>query len=185
MVAVIGNGGSAATASHIACDLGKTILGHKAPRTIAQRFKVMAMTDNMPLVTAWANDENYDSVFAEQLRPWIGQGDIVIAISASGNSPNIIEGVRIARQLGAYTIGFLGFQGGKVADMVDLPIVVRSENYGYIEDLHMMFGHMVTAYIKKLLHAGTENGVVEKQHLFPATQEFHSQFAEEANTAAD
>lgn len=150
LVALMGNGGSAATASHIACDLGKTIFGH-TPSAGGQRFKVMALTDNMPLMTAWANDVSYQSVFAEQLRPWLRANDVVIAISASGNSPNIVEGVKLAREMGAYTVGFLGFDGGQVSKLVDLALVIHSTNYGYVEDLHMIFGHMVTAYIKERL----------------------------------
>jgi D-sedoheptulose 7-phosphate isomerase len=183
LVAVIGNGGSAATASHLACDLGKTILG-SAPLSVERRFKVMALTDNMPLVTAWANDENYDSVFAEQLKPWLRKDDVVIAISASGNSANVVEGVKVARQMGACTIGFLGFDGGKVAKMVDHPIIVHSNNYGYIEDLHMMFGHMVTAYIKRRLELenGLERSLERDHNIF---SRHSSQLAKEAAVAAD
>ena len=183
LVAVIGNGGSAATASHLACDLGKTILG-SAPQSVERRFKVMALTDNMPLVTAWANDENYDTVFAEQLKPWLRKDDVLIAISASGNSANVVEGVKVARQMGAYTIGFLGFDGGKVAKMVDYPITVHSNNYGYIEDLHMMFGHMVTAYIKRRLES--ENGVERSSERDQSIFSKHpSQLAKEVAVAAD
>lgn len=184
LVMIIGNGGSAATASHLACDLGKTILGND-PQSVNRRFRAMALTDNMPLMTAWANDVNYNTVFAEQMKPWVRRNDLVIAVSASGNSANIVEAVKTARQLGAYTIGFLGFDGGKVAKLVDLPIIVRSDNYGYIEDLHMMFGHMVTAYIKNGLHARVENGVAEKPGLFAVTKGIYPPFGEDVNVAAD
>lgn len=184
VVMIVGNGGSAATASHLACDLGKTILG-KDPQTVNKRFKAMALTDNMPLVTAWANDVNYHTIFAEQMKPWVRRDDLVIAISASGNSANIVEAVKAAREMGAYTIGFLGFDGGKVARLVDLPIVVRSDNYGYIEDLHMMFGHMVTAYIKNLLHARVENGAAEKPGLFTMKPMVQAPFPDEISAAAD
>jgi D-sedoheptulose 7-phosphate isomerase len=176
LVAVIGNGGSAATASHLACDLGKTILG-SAPQSVERRFKVLALTDNMPLVTAWANDEDYDTVFAEQLKPWLRKGDVVIAISASGNSANVVEGVKIAQQMGACTIGFLGFDGGKVGKMVDHPIIVRSNNYGYIEDLHMMFGHMVTACIRRRLDI--ENG------LEPSSEQEHNLFSKQPSKTSN
>lgn len=148
LIALMGNGGSAATASHIACDFGKTILGDQFHRT---RFRVMSLTDNVPGISAWANDVGYDTIFAEQIRAWINPGDIVIAISGSGNSPNILRGIEAAKQQGAFTIGLLGFNGGQAASMVDLPVIVRSTNYGYIEDMHMMFGHLITAYIREII----------------------------------
>ncbi len=148
LVVLMGNGGSAATASHIACDLGKTILGNTPGRT---RFRVMSLTDNVPGLTAWANDVGYEAVFAEPLQTWIQPEDVVIAISGSGNSPNILEGIRVARSLGAYTIGLLGFEGGEARLLVDLPVVVPRSNYGIVEDLHMVFGHLITAYIRETL----------------------------------
>ncbi len=148
LVVLMGNGGSAATASHIACDLSKTILGDELGRT---RFRVMSLTDNVPGLTAWANDVGYEAIFAEPLRTWLQPEDVVIAISGSGNSPNILEGIRVAKSLGAYTIGLLGFEGGEARLLVDLPVVVPHSNYGIIEDLHMVFGHLVTAYIRETL----------------------------------
>lgn len=150
LVAIVGNGGSAATASHMACDLSKTILGsdHSTSR---RRFRVMAMTDNVPLMTAWANDASYKVVFSEQIKSWVRAGDLVLVISASGNSPNICEAAKTARSLGAQTVGFLGFDGGQARELVDVAVVVPSDNYGYVEDLHMMLGHLVTAYIREIL----------------------------------
>lgn len=156
LVAIMGNGGSAATASHMACDLGKTILGDNLGRG---RFRVLSLTDNAASVSAWANDVGYETIFAQQLRSWLTPGDVVIAISGSGNSENICEGVQTARSIGAYTIGLLGFSGGQVASLVDLPVIVPSDNYGHIEDLHMMFGHLVTAYIRETLNI-RENGIL-------------------------
>jgi D-sedoheptulose 7-phosphate isomerase len=158
LVAVIGNGGSAATASHIVCDLGKTILGSDV-EPACRRFRVMAMTDNTPLLTAWANDVDYDSVFAEQVRCWVRPGDLVIAISGSGNSVNICRALQTSREIGATTIGFLGFDGGKAKDLVDVCVHVCSRNYGFVEDIHAIFGHMVTAYIK---------GELARERLTPA-----------------
>lgn len=148
-VFIIGNGGSAATASHMACDLGKVILpeaGDNAPR-----FRVSALTDNTPWITALANDLGYEYIFSEQLKNLLHKGDLVIAISGSGNSPNIIEGIKVAQFLGAKVLGILGFDGGKAAEMVDASIIVKSENYGYVEDIHMVLDHLVTAYFKTLL----------------------------------
>jgi D-sedoheptulose 7-phosphate isomerase len=144
---VVGNGGSAATASHLACDLSKTILGNK-PQSTARRFAVIALTDNMPLVTAWANDASYDLVFSEPLRNLACPGDLLLVITGSGNSKNIIEVVKAARELGVSTIGLLGFSGGAVKPLLDHTLVVASNNYGHIEDAHMILTHLITAYFK-------------------------------------
>ena len=146
---IMGNGGSAATASHMAADLQKNILGkHHAT---APRLRALALTDNVATLTALANDIAYEEIFAEQVRTWTRPGDIVVVISGSGNSPNIIRAVEVARDLGAYTIGFLGFDGGRVLDMVDLPVLVPSNHYGYIEDIHALFNHLITAYIREAI----------------------------------
>ena len=149
-VFIIGNGGSAATASHMACDLGKNILPPEGSPTV-QRFQVMALTDNVPWMTALANDLGYEHIFAEQLKNLLHAGDLVIAISCSGNSPNIVQGVRIARELGAKVVGILGFDGGKVQELVDACVIVRSESYFQIEDVHMALDHLFTAYFRTLL----------------------------------
>ena len=147
---IIGNGGSAATASHMACDLGKTVLGRDiaAPR---RRFRALALTDNMPLVTAWGNDVQYEMVFAQQLRNLATEGDLLVVITGSGNSPNIVAAVQAARELGVTAVGLLGFDGGAVKGLLQHAIVAESDNYGYIEDAHMMLTHLVTAYFKQAL----------------------------------
>jgi len=134
---LLGNGGSAATASHLVADFQKMIyLSGGRP------FRAMACTDSMPLVTAWANDTDYTGVFAEQVRTWAEPGDVVLAISGSGNSPNILRAVAVAREIGATTIGLSGFAGGKLAEMVDIAIVVPCDNMQRIEDTHMVLGHL-------------------------------------------
>ncbi len=110
-VFIAGNGGSAATASHMACDLAKTTLG-KSTTLPTKRIKAIALTDNMPLITAWGNDVSYDCVFAEQLRNLAEAGDLLVVISASGNSPNVIEALKAAKEIGMKTVGLLGFEGG-------------------------------------------------------------------------
>ena len=137
-VFLFGNGGSAALASHWACDLGKgtAVSG-------ARRFRVLALTDNVAVMTAWANDSRYEDIFAEQLRNFVEPGDVVLAISGSGNSPNVLNGLRLARETGAYTIGLGGFQGGKMKDLCDLCLVVPSDNMQFIEDLHLCISHSV------------------------------------------
>lgn len=146
---VIGNGGSAATASHLACDLSKNILKYAHPNQ--PRCRVMSLTDNIAWISALANDISYESVFSEQLKNVVQADDLVIVISGSGNSPNILEAVRTAKQLKAKTVGILGFDGGKVGDMLDGYVVVDSQNYGYIEDIHLSFVHVITEYFAHLL----------------------------------
>lgn len=147
---VAGNGGSAASASHMACDFAKTTLG-KSHESISMRMKVIALSDNMPLITAWGNDVSYDVVFSEQLRNLANAGDLLIVITASGNSPNILECIKAAKELGVKSIGILGFSGGKAKPVCDLSIVAESTDYGIIEDAHMILNHMLTAYFKQFV----------------------------------
>src|SRR5437764_7196198 len=149
-VFVAGNGGSAATASHMACDLGKTVLGQAGDRQ-DRRFKVIALTDNVPLITAWANDVGYDAIFAEQLRNLANPGDVLIVLTGSGNSPNIVQAVSAARELRVTTIGLLGFDGGSVKTLLDHAVLVDSRSYRYIEDAHTVLNHLITAYFKACL----------------------------------
>ena len=146
---IMGNGGSAATASHFACDLGKNTVMAGFPR-----LRVQALNDNMAFFSACANDYGYDTVFAEQLANFVQPDDVVLAISASGNSANILKAVQFARACGAFTIGWSGYQGGKLAKMVDLPIVIPSDSIGQIEDLHLMMAHMVTVSLRKAAQNG-------------------------------
>jgi D-sedoheptulose 7-phosphate isomerase len=137
-VYLFGNGGSAALASHAACDLGKgTISSGKRP------FRVVSLTDNVSLITAWANDTSYENIFAAQLRPFVQAGDIAFAISGSGNSPNVLNGLSAAREVGASTIGLTGFRGGKMKAVCDVCITVPSENMQHIEDSHLCIMHAV------------------------------------------
>src|SRR5713226_1381274 len=137
-VYLFGNGGSAALASHCACDLGKgTIMnGHR-------RFRVLALTDNVPLLTAWANDASYADVFAEQLQSFLRKDDVVLAFSASGNSPNVLNALTLAHEIGALTMGLTGFQGGKMKALCELCVVIPSENMQVIEDLHLSVTHSI------------------------------------------
>jgi len=143
---VIGNGGSAATASHMMNDLNKGTLGHKGDAPW-KRFKVIALTDNVSLMTAWANDTDYNTVFSEPLKNLANPGDVLIAISASGNSPNIVAAVEVAKQLGLKVLGFGGFTGGKLAQLADVCVVVPSNGYGPVEDVHMILDHILTGYL--------------------------------------
>lgn len=144
-VFVMGNGGSAATATHLACDLGKNTVSPYAPR-----FRAIALTDNMAVFSAIGNDLGYENVFAEQLANLVRPGDIVIAISASGNSPNVLKAVKLAKAHNARTIGWSGYDGGKLASLVDIPVVVPNFCIEQIEDIHMMLGHMVTMAVRQV-----------------------------------
>ena len=152
-VYVFGNGGSAGLASHCACDLGKgTVINGN------RRCRVLALTDNVPLMTAWANDACYDDIFAEQLNPFIDKGDIALAISGSGNSPNVLKGLHVAREAGAFTIGLTGFQGGKMKPLCDLCVIIPSDNMQIIEDLHVSVNHSVfTSLRSRMLEAAAQD----------------------------
>jgi D-sedoheptulose 7-phosphate isomerase len=145
-----GNGGSAASASHIVTDLTKGALGHRGDG-LARPVRAFSLTDNLALVTAWANDVGYDSVFLGQLRPYLREGDVVVAISASGNSENVVRAVRYAREAGATTIALTGFGGGRLAKLADLSIVIDSNHYGVIEDLHLQIGHLICYFFRQLI----------------------------------
>lgn len=145
-VFIIGNGGSAATASHMACDLGKNTIG---PNRL--RFRVLSLNDNMPLLSALANDVGYDRVFSEQLVNLIRPGDVLIAISGSGRSPNILQAMRYARGRAATIIALLGFDGGDAIELADEYVLVPSSEYGPIEDLHMILDHILTGYFTERL----------------------------------
>ncbi len=140
---VFGNGGSAATAQHMVCDMGKNTRGSEKPR-----MRVLGLSDNMATFSAYANDEGYERVFAEQIISLGQSGDTALAISGSGNSPNVLEGVKAARERGMFTIGLTGYSGGKLKDLVDLALVVPSDDMEQIEDIHMALDHLLTGMLR-------------------------------------
>jgi D-sedoheptulose 7-phosphate isomerase len=142
-VFICGNGGSASTASHFACDLAKNTIIPGAPR-----FRVIALTDNIPMMTAWANDTAYENIFAEQLIALIEPGDVVVGISCSGNSGNVLKAIEVARQYGATTIGFTGDHGGRLKDMVDVCLMTASPRIEQQEDIHLIVEHCICAAIR-------------------------------------
>jgi D-sedoheptulose 7-phosphate isomerase len=135
---VCGNGGSASTASHFACDIVKG-----ASYGCESRFRIMALTDSLPTITAYSNDVNYDCVFAEQLRNFAEKGDLLLAISGSGNSPNVLRAMELANEIGCRTIALTGRDGGKLGPLAQLNIQVPVPHMGRIEDAHMIVCHMI------------------------------------------
>ena len=145
---IMGNGGSAATASHFALDLAKNTIMPGAPR-----LKAISLTDHVPLITAWSNDTAYEHIFAEQLANMIEPGDVVIGISASGNSPNVINAMRLAKQTQAATIGLLGAKGGKIKDIVDAYVLAPGQNIEQEEDAHMILAHVITRHMREVVRS--------------------------------
>ena len=148
---VMGNGGSASTASHMASDLNKG-----ANRTDAPRFRAIALTDNIPLMMAWANDSSYDDVFIEQLRNHLEKGDVVIGISGSGNSPNVLKAIGYANSSGATTIGLSGFDGGELAKMAKISYTVPSHCMQQVEDVHLILEHMLSMILRDSPDCGVQ-----------------------------
>lgn len=136
-----GNGGSASTASHFVCDVVK---GASYKR--ANRFRIMALTDSLPTITAYSNDVGYDIVFAEQLRNFAQPGDVVMAISGSGNSPNVIKAVEYANSIDCKTLALTGRDGGRLGSIAQLNVQVGVPHMGRIEDAHMIVCHMIAYY---------------------------------------
>ena len=143
-VFICGNGGSAAAASHLVVDLQKTATsGGGAP------VRAVSLTDAIPVVTAIANDSDYSEVFAAQLRVHASAGDVLIVISASGNSPNVLRALEEAKALRLQTAALVGMGGGTAAGLADVAVVVPSDEFGPVEDMHVVLGHLVTAYLRE------------------------------------
>ena len=142
-VFILGNGGSASTASHFACDLAKNTRQEGLPH-----FRVIGLTDNMAMFSALANDEGYENVFSAQLASLVRPEDIVIAISASGNSKNVISAAEVAHRNGATVVGFTGFDGGRLRQLANINIHVSSNIIEHVEDIHLMLEHLIVKSIK-------------------------------------
>jgi D-sedoheptulose 7-phosphate isomerase len=146
----IGNGGSAATASHFANDLA---IGTRAP---GRPFRVLSLADNMPVISALANDCGYDDIFSAQLRALGQKGDVLVAISASGNSPNLLKAFDVAGDVGIHTVAITAFDGGKLKAMADeqLHVPTGPREYGPAEDAHLVLNHLVAAYLMRMVRHG-------------------------------
>jgi D-sedoheptulose 7-phosphate isomerase len=145
-VFVMGNGGSAATASHFALDLAKNTISRNC-----HRLRVLSLTDHVPLITAWSNDYAYEHIFSEQLANLVEAGDVVIGISASGNSLNVINACYLAKQEAATTIGLLGADGGKMKELVDAYVLAPGQNIEQEEDAHMILTHVITRHMRNFI----------------------------------
>jgi D-sedoheptulose 7-phosphate isomerase len=161
-VYVFGNGGSAASASHLMCDINK---GVNAPGD-GKRPRVMALTDNTSLITAWANDFGYERIFSEQLKTFIRPRDVAFAISTSGDSPNVLLALETAREYGAMTVGLGGCQGGQMKSLCDVCAIVPSENVQLVEDLHHATIHSIFVAVRQSLVAGTEKNLMARAASF-------------------
>ncbi|RME79730.1 MAG: SIS domain-containing protein [Chloroflexi bacterium] len=135
---LMGNGGSGSTASHMANDLIKNTIQPGKPR-----LRVIALTDNMPIILAIANDWDYSRIFVEQLIPLARPGDLLVGLSGSGNSPNVLKAMDWARENGLRTIGLTGRDGGQLKDKADLSLIVPTQSMAQIEDVHLMLGHII------------------------------------------
>lgn len=138
-----GNGASAALASHFAADLAKT-----ASRG-AHKFRAISLADNVSLITAWANDTAYQEVFSRQLANFVHEGDVLVAISCSGNSDNIVAALVAAREAGGRTVGLLGFDGGRARPLVDHVIWCSDNHYGIVEDVHFVVCHVIASFLAR------------------------------------
>jgi D-sedoheptulose 7-phosphate isomerase len=156
-VFIMGNGGSASTASHFVCDLAKNTRNPELPN-----FRVIGLTDNMAIFSALANDEGYENVFAQQLASFVEADDIVIGISASGNSANVLNAIELGNKVGARTIGMTGFDGGQLRKMVDIDIHIPSDCIEHVEDIHLMLEHLICKAIKEMDAGDTDDILVER-----------------------
>ena len=141
---IMGNGGSAATASHFVCDINKGV-----SLKLQKKFKVLCLNDNIPIILAYSNDISYDSVFIEQLKNFIMNDDLVIGISGSGSSKNVLNAIEYSNKVGARTFGIIGCDGGKLKDIAQKSFIVRSFDMQKIEDCHMILTHLIMQYFSK------------------------------------
>ena len=144
---VMGNGGSGSTASHFACDINKGCCFD-----LEKKFKMICLNDNLPTLLAISNDASFDLVFVEQMKNFFNNGDLVIGISGSGNSQNVLNAIDYAKKNGGITMGLSGFSGGKLSQMVDIPLVATIDDMQKVEDVHMIVVHMIMQAVHKTLH---------------------------------
>jgi len=144
LIITMGNGGSASTASHFTADLLKTAIMKDQ-----KRFRALCLTDNIPVMTAWSNDTSHDEIFKEQLQNFIKKNDVIIAFSGSGKSKNVVKALELAKESGAYLIGFTGMSGGDFIEICDICIKIPSTNMLTIESFHLMLCHIIISCIRE------------------------------------
>lgn len=156
---VIGNGGSAATASHVGNDFGLAVL-KKTNKQVNKSYRALALTDNISVISAIGNDSSFDDVFLDQLKVHYRKGDKLIVISASGNSPNLVKAAQWFKEQGGVVIGWLGFDGGKLAEIAQIPVVVKTPKgeYAPVEDIHLIINHIIVTWMQ--FHIMKEDGTV-------------------------
>ena len=155
----MGNGGSGATASHFACDLNKGVSYGRQ-----KRFQVFSLNDNLATLTAYANDVSYEDVFVEQLKNFLRPGDLVVGISGSGNSPNVLKAIAYANSLGAHTVGLCGFDGGKLAGIARTPLLAPVHDMQKAEDVHMIVLHVVMQLLCSRLRDSSAESLPSPAH---------------------
>jgi len=146
---IMGNGGSGSTASHFACDINKGCC-----LDLDKKFKMISLSDSIPTMLAYANDLSYDAIFVEQMKNFFKPGDLVIGISGSGNSENVLQAIRYANEHKGVTIGLSGYSGGKLSTLVDVSLVADIQDMQKTEDVHMIVIHMIMQAVFKALHPG-------------------------------
>jgi D-sedoheptulose 7-phosphate isomerase len=158
VVFLFGNGGSAALASHMAADLGKCT-HFPGPEWIApvKRLKALSVSDNTPMLTAWANDTSYDNVFAGQIENFIQKDDVAFGISGSGNSLNVLRALELARRKGATTVGLVGCGGGKMQALLDCAMLVPCHNMQQVEDAHVILSHLIFLDLKRRIESEAQD----------------------------
>lgn len=144
---IMGNGGSASTASHFVCDLAKNTRHPDWPN-----YRVIGLADNMAILSAYANDEGYENVFVQQMASFLESDDVVIGISTSGNSPNVVNAIEYANKMQAMTIGFTGFTGGKLGNLAKIHLHVQSDCIEHVEDIHLMLEHLICKVLRERTH---------------------------------
>jgi len=142
-VFVMGNGGSASTASHFVADLLKTSITNES-----NRFKAMSLSDNIPVLLAWSNDDSYENIFSNQLENFVQKNDVVIGISGSGNSKNVLNAIQLANKKQAITIGLSGKGGGKLSELAKINLTIQSDDMLTIETMHLLVCHLITTIIR-------------------------------------
>ena len=163
-VFILGNGGSASTASHFACDLGKNTRSDDLPH-----FRVMALTDNMASFSAYANDEGYENVFVQQLVSFVQPEDVVIGISTSGNSPNVLRAIELGNRVGAKTVGLTGFDGGQLGSIVDYHIHVHSDCIEQVEDIHLVLEHLICTVLRQRMKVKEKSASLGLGQIVPSS----------------